>query len=99
MITTDTRSAAARLLRRVATDEHAGAGARLHCLSAADLLDPTTGPLDTSTLADPGRLVRDALRRLAGLPAAEFTAPIVAATVHARQALRELDTGDGDLAV
>jgi hypothetical protein len=98
MITTDTRNAAAHLLRHVATHEHAGAGARLHCLSAADLLDPTTGPLDASTLADPGRLVRDALRLLAALPAAEFTAQIAAATVHARRALRELDTGDGDLA-
>jgi hypothetical protein len=70
MIATDTRSAAARLLRRVATDEHVDFGARLHCLSAADRLDPTTGPLEASPLADPGRLVRDALRLLAALPAA-----------------------------
>ncbi len=98
MIATDTRTAAARLLRRVATDEHVGFGARLHCLSAADLLDPTSGPLDTSTLADPGRFARDALQLLAALPAAEFGAQVAAATVHARRALRELDTGDGHFA-
>ena len=98
MIATNTRSAAAHLLRRVATDEHVDFGARLHCLAAAVLLDPTTGPLDTSTLADPGRLVRDALRLLAGLPAAEFGAQIATAAVHTRRALRELDTGDGHFA-
>ena len=55
-MTADLASASTRaafLLRTVATDEHAATGARLHCLYAADLLDPTTGMPATSTAQTP----------------------------------------------
>ena len=93
------RTRAAGMLRTAARDDHASHGARLHCLYAADLLDPHTGmPAAAATITGAPALIRSALRILAALPAEQFTDQVRAATVHARRALRELDTSDGHLA-
>ena len=83
---------AAFLLRTVARDEHLNNGARLHCLYAAELLDPHTGMLAAAdTYADAADVIRDALRLLAALPAEQFTGQLRAASIHTRRALYELD--------
>ncbi len=98
MTTASTRTRAAGMLRTAARDGHARHRARLHCLYAADLLDPHTGmPATAAELIDSPALIRGALRILAALPAEQFTDDVRAATVHARRALRELDVSDGHL--
>jgi hypothetical protein len=92
--TPSTRTRAAYMLRAAASDEDTGNGARLHCLYAADLLDPHAGMPATGTRTDSPTLVPAALRLLAALPTEQFTDQVRAATVHARQALRELGTPD-----
>ena len=72
-MTADVASASTRaafLLRTVASDEHVSNQARLHCLYAAELLDPHTGmPATIGPPADAAAVIRDALRLLAALPA------------------------------
>jgi hypothetical protein len=80
------------LLRNIARDEHADNRTRLHCLRAAEILDPSTGmPAATGTHVDAAAVIRDALRLLAALPAEQFTDQVRTASMHARQALYELD--------
>ena len=101
-MTADIASASTRaafLLRTVACYEHAANRARLHCLYAAELLDPHTGmPTTAGTHADPEAVTRDALRLLAALPAEQFTDPLRTASVHARRALYELDSARDHIA-
>jgi hypothetical protein len=101
-MTTDLASASTRaafLLRTVACDEHAGNRARLHCLYAAELLDPHTGmPATIGTHAEAAAVTRDALRLLAALPAEQFTHPVRTASMHARRALYELASARGHIA-
>jgi hypothetical protein len=90
---------AAFLLRTIARDEHTNNSARLHCLHAAELLDPHTGmPAATDTYADPTDVIRDALRQLAALPAEQVTDQVRAASIHTRRALYELETTRDHLA-
>ena len=92
-MTADLASASARaalLLRIVACDEHVSNRARLHCLYAAELLDPHTGmPATIGPPADAAAVIRDALRLLAALPATQFTHRVRTASIHARRALYE----------
>jgi hypothetical protein len=101
-MTADVASASTRaafLLRAVARDKHAENRARLHCLYAAELLDPHTGmPATTDTRVDASALIRDALRLLAAVPAAQFTDRLRTASIHARRALYELDSARGHIA-
>jgi hypothetical protein len=83
---------AAFLLRSIAHDELADNRARLRCLYAAELLDPSTGmAAATGTHVDAAAVIRDALRLLAALPAEQFTDQVRTASRHARRALYELD--------
>jgi hypothetical protein len=101
-MTTDLASASTRaafLLRTVACDEHVSNRARLHCLYAAELLDPHTGmPATIGTHAEAAAVTRDALRLLAALPAEQFTDQLRTASIHARRALYELDSARGHIA-
>ena len=101
-MTADVASASTRaafLLRTVARDEHVSNRARLHCLYAAELLDPHTGmPAIVGTHAEAAAVTRDALRLLAPLPAAQFTDEVRTASIHARGALYELDSARDHIA-
>ena len=101
-MTADLASASTRaafLLRTVACDEHAANRARLHCLYAAELLDPHTGmPATTATRVDAAAVTRDALHLLAAVPAEHFTDQVRTASIHARRALYELDSARGHIA-
>ena len=101
-MTADVASASTRaafLLRAVACDEHVSNRARLHCLYAAELLDPHTGmPATAGTHAEAAAVTRDALRLRAAVPAEQFTDQLRPASIHARRALYELDSARGHIA-